>query len=217
MQKLLKYLNKYGQGYNTKESSLFFYSLTKMKKFNYFLELGTGFGCTSFSVATAMKENKKGLCVSYDNGSHHNSEYESFIKNQSKNLDIEKHFLFNLKNVNFNNFNLNFKLDCIFSDFDRSEFYIDHLFNWSLSNIMSYSSIFIDGVAENNSGFFYLKLLIDSFNKQKIPKDYLKHEEFIKKHVFNLITIRKDDSLNQGQSNMCWLKIEPNIIYFEKM
>jgi len=217
MQNLLDFLDKYGQEYNTKDSSLFFYSLTKLKKFNYFLELGTGLGCTSFAVATAMKENKKGLCISFDNGIHQFSEYESFIENQSKNLNIQKHFKFNLEDINFNNFNFNFKLDCIFSDFDRRETSIDNLINWSLSNVMCFSSIFIDGVAEHNSSYFYLKLLIDSFNNQKIPNNYLNHKNFIETHTFNLITIRKDDSLNVGQSNMCWIKIEPNNVYFKKI
>ena len=46
-QDLLTYIKEHGIAYNTEDSSLFFYALTKMKKYKTFVEFGTGLGCTS--------------------------------------------------------------------------------------------------------------------------------------------------------------------------
>ena len=51
---LLSYIKEHGIAYNTEDSSLFFYALTKMKKYRTFVEFGTGLGCTAFAVASAM-------------------------------------------------------------------------------------------------------------------------------------------------------------------
>ena len=67
-QDLLTYIKEHGIAYNTEDSSLFFYALTKMKKYKTFVEFGTGLGCTSFAVAHAMKENGIGNCITIDNG-----------------------------------------------------------------------------------------------------------------------------------------------------
>jgi predicted O-methyltransferase YrrM len=62
---LLKYIKHNGIAYNTEDSSLFFYALTKMKHYKRFVEFGTGLGCTSLAVASAMKENGGGKCITF--------------------------------------------------------------------------------------------------------------------------------------------------------
>ena len=206
-QDLLAHIKQYGSAYNTEDSSLFFYALTRMQQFKTFIEFGTGLGCTSFAVAYAMKENKFGKCITFDNG----SAYKKWINSFASKIEIENYFTLKQRNIDFQSVLID-NVDCVFSDFDRSEDNINKLMSWALYSMNDYSSIFIDGLCNYPEGFYYTKLLINKLNANKIPNFLSMHKRFIEEHTFSLTTIRKDDKHNTGQGGMCWIKTEPNNI-----
>ena len=194
MKKLLNHLHKYGNVYNTEGSALFFYALTKMLRYNLFVEFGTGLACTSLAVTTAMKENNKGLCITYDNGSHFKNvdDYKNFLNNLIKKHELGNRMVTINEDINFNNIFLNQKVDCVFSDFKRNKEYIEKLLKWSSKYVRHNGYIFIDGLKSYNSGF----------NKAK---------ELIKKYNWSLTVIDKEDKQNIDQNNMCWIKVNSNV------
>lgn len=215
---LLKYIKHNGIAYNTEDSSLFFYALTKMKHYKRFVEFGTGLGCTSLAVASAMKENGVGKCITFDNGreyGHPRNEsdtksYSEFINEMVKKLEIQDHFVLSNKEIDFHI--TDELVDCVFSDFDRSVDTIEKLMEWAMYSMSDYSSIFIDGLSNYPEGFYYTRLLIKALNENKPPNFLLDNKKFIEEHNFSLTTIRKQDKNNTGQGGMCWIKIEPNTL-----
>ena len=210
---LLTHLERFGDAYNTKDSSLFFYALTKMKHYNTFVEFGTGLGCTAFAVASAMKENGVGKCITIDNGKEYVSQvgetYSEFINSMVEKIEIQNHFTLLNKEIEFKPIS---NVDCVFADFDREVVTIEKLITWALSSINDYSSIFIDGLGNYLEGFYYTKLLVNKLNENNIPNFLLMHKKFIEGHNFSLTTIRRQDKNNTGQGSMSWIKIEPNNI-----
>ena len=188
-QKLLHHLHKYGEEYNTKDSALFFYTLTKMQNYNLFVEFGTGLACTSLAVSTAMKENKKGMCITYDNGSHFQNidQYKNFLNKIKKEHELDDKMITICEDVNFDNIFLNQKADCVFSAFDRSEKYVEKLLNWCFKYVKYGGYIFIDGLKSYKPGF-------DKANK------------IVKKYDWTLMIIDKEDKQSINQNNMCWIK-----------
>jgi hypothetical protein len=211
---LLTYIKHNGSAYNTEASSIFFYALTKMKNYKTFVEFGTGLGCTAFAVASAMKENGVGKCITFDNGGDYdgasNMSYQEYINSMAHKLGIQNHFILSNKEIDFTWRDSN-KVDCVFSDFDRSVKVIERLMSWALYSMDDYSSIFIDGLYNYKEGFYYTKLLVNKLNENKIPNFLLIHKKFIEEHSFSLTTIRKQDKNNMGQDSMCWIKIEANV------
>ena len=213
---LLKYIKHNGIAYNTEDSSLFFYALTKMKKYRTFVEFGTGLGCTAFAVASAMKENGMGECITIDNGRQYGhpcneggKSYSEFINSTVEKLEIQDHFTLLNQDIDFKPIS---NVNCVFADFDREVATIEKLMVWAFYSITDYSSIFIDGLCNYPEGFYYTKLLINKLNANKIPNFLSMHKRFIEEHTFSLTTIRKDDKHNTGQGGMCWIKTEPNNI-----
>lgn len=194
MEKLLNHLHKYGSVYNTKDSALFFYALTKMQQYNLFVEFGTGLACTSLAVTTAMKENNKGLCITYDNGSHFQNinDYKNFLNNVQKEHQLGGRMITMNEDVNFNNIFLRQKADCVFSDFERDEQYIEKLLNWSVKHVRHNGYIFIDGLESYKPGFD-------------------KAKELVKKYDWSLTVVDKEDKQNINQNNMCWIKVNNNV------
>ena len=230
---LLTYLKRMGGAYNTEDSALFFYALTRMKNYKTFVEFGTGMACTAFAVAYAMKENGEGKCVTFDNcenmGRYMKSEegertsYSQFINARAEELKIQNHFMLSIGDVNFQNVLID-NVDCVFSDFHCSIDAFEELMSWSLYSMNDYSSIFIDGTCDYEEGFYYTKLLVNMLNQKNIPKSFTKMyteeqkiyaKKFVEDHNFSLTTIRKRDKGNLGQNGMCWIKIEPNNVRLE--
>ena len=202
-----------------------------MKRYRNFLELGTGWGCTAFLVASAMKENGIGKCITYDNGQdYENVRYPSFINQMINEFGLSEHIDFRNQNIVLDNITGQ-SFDCIFSDFDRSVAFIDKFIGWSLFNVNDHSSIFIDGLCDYYEGYYYTKLLVDMLNRNTLPKSMIDSmtgdvhlaDKFVREHSFSLTTIRKCDkdksrlvnNKDRTQNGMCWIKIEPNNIRFE--
>ena len=194
MKKLLDHLHKYGNVYNTEDSALFFYALTKMQQYSLFVEFGTGLACTSLAVATAMKENNKGSCITYDNGSHFKNvnDYKNFLNSLIKKHKLVNRMITINEDINFNNIFLNQKVDCVFSDFKRNKEYIEKLLKWSSKYVRHNGYIFIDGLKSYDLGFD-------------------KAKELIKKYNWSLTVVDKEDKQNINQNNMCWIKVNSNV------
>jgi|TARA_R100001530_G_C4318807_1_gene155127 tRNA A58 N-methylase Trm61 len=194
MKKLLDHLHKYGNVYNTEDSALFFYALTKMQQYSLFVEFGTGLACTSLAVTTAMQENNKGSCITYDNGSHFKnvSDYKKFLNNLIKKHKLGNRMIIINEDINFNNIFLNQKADCVFSDFKRNKEYIEKLLKWSSKYVKHNGYIFIDGLKSYSPGFD-------------------KAKELIKKYNWSLTVIDKEDKQNIDQNNMCWIKVNSDV------
>src|SRR6266436_5037040 len=67
---LKEYANRFGTFYGTEDFCIFLYGLAKMQRPKVILELGTGFGVTTFWLARAVVENGEGHIWTVDNGSH---------------------------------------------------------------------------------------------------------------------------------------------------
>ena len=115
-QDILKY-TKTVDHYNTHDFSVFLYSLIKMQKPKCVLELGTGFGVTSFLAAQACKENNKGKVITVDSGLQWDqlTKYEHYMQHSTIRFSLGKHLEFINKDINCV-FNMKIKPDIIFND-----------------------------------------------------------------------------------------------------
>jgi hypothetical protein len=218
MKELLYHLDRYGHHYNTKELGLFFYALVKMKKWNYFVDLGTAYGCTAFAAATAMKENAKGKVLTIDNGlSIPVKNYGQFLLDWEKRLEL-KNIDFIIDNINFDKLEAQMKVDCVFSDIYRDVPYLNNVIEWTIRNANDCCDLFIDNlgnpnhIVHSNVTFYYMKDLINKLNTHKIPKFLKKHKEYIETHTFEMTSIRRSmHKTNQAETT--WIKMRPTEMY----
>ena len=129
-QDILKY-TKTVDHYNTHDFSVFLYSLIKMQRPKSVLELGTGFGVTSFLAAQACKENNKGHVTTIDNGLEWDqlTKYEHYMQHSIIRFDMGKHLEFINKDINCI-FNIKIKPDILFNDVTCEPIFNLRLLEW---------------------------------------------------------------------------------------
>jgi hypothetical protein len=225
MIKLLEYFSRYDYQYNTAGFAYYLYGLSKMIRPKVYIDLGTGYGITSFMVAQAMKENNIGTVYTFDNTSQwdENEDYEKFIKDKIKKFDLTDQIKFKKTSIDFlkmkevNNIK---NIDIIFNDINSEPIYFFSLFPWIMERINETCYYFIDGAATFYKAYSVLELSMKELNKGKVPinmlpyiKDINVFESLIKKYKFTLLHIIKNTSHHQNSVSL--IKIEKNNIGYD--
>jgi len=220
--KLLKYVNDTHSKYITGDFSHFLYGFVKMIKPSSVVELGTGYGTTSFLTAQALKENNLGIITTIDDGKFWEEtnppqkDYNNFINTKIKEFNIEPRINFINKSLNFNTYEpLQYikNVDILFNDIDCNPEYIIYTLSWLLPRINHTCYFFIDGSATYWPAYSMLEMVIKSLNEKNIPKKLLTHfndddllYKCLRNKVFTLTHFRKNETSKQNSFSL--IKIE---------
>jgi len=213
-----KELQNQKKSYCTEDFSIFLYSLIKMTRPNFVLELGTGLGTTCFLAAQACKENNNGSIVSFDDGSQWNGnmDYGEYL-NQYKNKFELKDFL-SIINGEKNSFPIVLKdiqeVNIVFNDIECGPEFFLTLMSWVLPRVNKECYVFIDRGSAYWPSYCSIELLLDRLNNNKIPKSLIDRsddpaalEAQINKLEFSVTHIRKYNNFH-GQDSVAMIKIE---------
>jgi hypothetical protein len=225
MEQINNYTKEYGQYSGTEGFSYYLYGLIKMIKPDNIIELGTGYGVTAFMAAQACKENNNGKVVTIDDGSHYEKSfgYESFIRDKITKFNLEEYMEY--KNITldlekFNQLDHIKNVDIIFNDIDCSPFYFISILKWLLPRLKEHTYFFIDRGATHWPSYCIIELVLNEFNKGKIPsilydKDnsFLELESIVNKHKFFSHYVKKNIG-NKKQDSFALVKIERNNISY---
>jgi hypothetical protein len=186
---------RYGSG----EISSFLYSITKMHRPRVIIELGTGYGVSTFWMAQALKENGLGHIWSVDDLKNLTKSLEEsdpyvaglkktsfshltgiapskFYKSASDALGLAKYISFLKGNIHLKEPRslLSFpfsskKVDLLFSDFSHEPDDILGVFAFFLPRMSIASSIFIDSASTCWPSYFCLENVVAMLNSGSIP------------------------------------------------
>jgi len=207
-----------GLDYVTEDSSLFFYSLVKMKKPEKILELGTGNGATAFLIALALSENNKGTITTIDNASAWKGDntLSDHIEKYKIKWNLQNYLNFKLEDINLNNISYMKNVDIVTSDFLRTPEFVGTLIYWWLLNSNTYSSLFIDGLSDFYPGFSFVTDTFKFFNKNIVPTNFPKNTKEYINYKFTQLNIRKTEN-EKLQNGITWIKKEPHTIGIQKL
>jgi len=107
---LLDFVKGSGEIFGSEDQSLFFHALIKIYQYQNILELGTGVGVSTFMLAQACKENKKGHVWTIDDGCQWNSRVikRIYSGNPSLKKKLEKRGLKSKGDIKFSSY-----FDCL--------------------------------------------------------------------------------------------------------
>ena len=198
--------------YYTDDFAPYMYGLTKMTKPEVFVELGTGYGVTSFAVAKAMKENGFGRVITIDDGSQNEPDYFKYMDNKVKEYD----------NVTFLNRTLNGKLQdipefnvnnigLVFNDINCHSDTLPVILAWLLPRKAEQCYLIIDRLASIPPFYAMAMDMVNNLNNNKIPpklKELADTDltDIVSNTHFNLSYVKKVDS---KQDTFAILKMEP--------
>lgn len=207
---VISHVKEVGEVYNTNGFAFYFYGLMKMIKPKVILELGTGYGATSFFAAQACKENGYGKVITYDDGSNWEEpiNYDSYINNKIAELNIEDHIDFRKEKINLINLDEKLKsleeVTVIFNDINVQPVYFFSLFAYLLQRTNRESYLIIDRAATFWPTYCALELTLDKLNYGKIPKfmyqfidDIDTFKDRLDKHKYSVQYIRKNTTTDQ--------------------
>lgn len=83
---LLALRNEIGAIYGSEDLAVLLYSLARRERPKSVVELGTGLGVSSFWIAHALRENSFGHLWTFDDGSHFESMFTSYLREQLHSL-----------------------------------------------------------------------------------------------------------------------------------
>jgi len=229
--------------YGTEHFCYFIYSLVRMTHPLTVVELGTGAGVTTCMIAHALKENKKGLLWTIDNGSDWKNiklnflkekfkgSYSDFLNKLFKRLELQEFISF--QNIHLNSkqfFNPNKPIDLLFEDAqDEGPQGCINLLGYYLPKMNKYSSIFIDRASTIHHSYLLLEYIIDRLQEGKIPRQLVRNmspeevqktEELVKSSKFTLVHLTEtaQDKHNKHQNSRAWIKIEPlDVVHHNKV
>jgi len=210
--------------YGTSEFSLYMYSLVKMIQPTSVVELGTGVGHTAFFAAQACKENNKGHVYSIDDQSQKydwpfriSTNYESFLKNKTKEFELDEYITFINKQVgidvkSFPDIN---NIDILFNDISIDPRFVVTVLTWLLQRKSKECYYIVDRGYEFYIQIF-LQRIVNNLNNNVIPVDMLNisdNIESIKNAVqlnrFSIHNVLKP-SHAAGNDSFSIIKIEEN-------
>ncbi|HWL88439.1 MAG TPA: class I SAM-dependent methyltransferase [Polyangiaceae bacterium] len=229
---LKEYANRFGTFYGTEDFCIFLYGLAKMQRPKVILELGTGFGVTTFWLARAVVENGEGHIWTVDNGSHWQIAQEQadryrlrdeerslgfarFIESHAEKLGLSK--AVTLLEQDMPPYpNIDKAVDLLFYDFKHSAVEIMRLLVTFLPRLSPGASIFMDGVSTEFHSYVFIEHLVGMLNQGKLPRlmteslpDEQRHRlaDIVRSSRFTLVhvTERKD----RKQNSCAWLKVDP--------
>lgn len=221
--KILDYIQSTDSKYLSADFSHYLYGLVKMIKPETVVEFGTGYGTTAFLTAQALKENKKGIIKTIDDGvfwaetNPPQNSYSDFIHAKIEEFGISHHIHFIPRTLNFQNFepiNDIRHIDILFNDIDCNPEYIVYTMAWLMPRIKKTCYFFIDGSATYWPAYSMLEMLVKSLNEKNIPKKMLNFfgdDELLYKltrnKVFTLVHVKKENN-DPIQNGFSMIKIE---------
>ena len=228
---LKEYTDSIGSIYGTENTSLYLYSLAKILEPRIVLDLGTGLGCTSLWLGTALKENNRGKLITVDDGSewskftkiqdqlgpYYRENYSDFIFNLIEEFDLSEEVSF--ANGKIQNFSIDSEIDFLVSDFAHGPYDIVNLLAKYLPKMAFSSHIFIDSASTLYSSYHTLEALIEQLNKGKIPlslgemireEDYDDVSRLVQLTTFKLTHLVENK--DRKQNSMAQIQIIPNDI-----
>jgi len=187
--------------FGTEDFSYYFYGLIKMIKPECVLELGTGYGCTTFISAAACESNGVGKIVTVDDGrSSHNFNLFDFLYTKTLEFELEKFIDFRKDSLNLiNPYQIDDikSVDIIFNDMYTNPESFFGLLSWVLPRVENQLYFFIDK-GNHWTTSIVVKNTVDLLNRGKIPKILLelsqsKYDilEIISKYNFSYEIVNK--------------------------
>lgn len=222
-----KFSDSVGSFYGTEDTSVFLYSLLKMKKPATVLELGTGFASSTVWMAYALEENDYGAMFTIDDGSHwsktedkekllgkfYQKDYNSYIANLFDKFSLNRIKFLNQK---IEDVLIDLPIDFLFSDFAHGPFDIYNLLAKFLCRMNPISTIVFDSASTYYSSFTTLEILIDRLNSGRVPltllelveeKNRNRLKDFVSASSFQLLHLIEDK--NRSQNSMAMITITP--------
>lgn len=218
-EELKRYTDGFGQLYGSEDLCFLLYSLVKMRKPEFVLELGTGMATTALWMGMALKENKHGKITTIDNGSYwplvmerfgsqlpkryQLENYDDYIKRVVDDYSLSQQIQF--ENMPIEKYEIKNKIDILFSDYNHHIESIYHIFSKYLTQMKSDSYIVIDSVPNNKESWIGLKNLIHAFNNGEIPyriTNTIEIQNKIGNSIFSLIPILENKNREQNSSAM---------------
>lgn len=216
---IVDHVKEVGEVYNTTGFAFYFYGLMKMIKPKLILELGTGYGATSFFAAHACKENAYGKVITYDDGSDWEEplDYDSYINKKIVDLQISEYIDFRKEKVDLINIDKKLisleEVSVIFNDVNVQPVYFFSLLAFLLPRTNKESYLIIDRAATFWPTYCALELTINNLNYGKIPKfmyQFIEDEDTFKnklnKYKFSTQYIKKNTI--SDQDSFAVIKIE---------
>jgi methyltransferase family protein len=202
--RLLEFTSALQFRYGSEEISQFLYAVTKMHRPRVILELGTGYGVSSFSMAQAVKENGFGHVWSVDSLKHFKSNPKKFqqamaalrktslahlskiapskfLQAACRELKLNQQISFVRRNLNLKKIghpSLSFfsrKVDLLYSDISHGPRSILSLLAGFLSKMSPASSIFVDSASTYWPSYLFLEQLVATLNSGVIPAELTEH------------------------------------------
>ena len=157
--------------YETSDFSIFLYGLLKMIRPKTFIELGTGYGTTSFLAAQAFKENNYGKIITVDDGSQWEEAitYKKFINEKIEKFNLNNFIEF--KNINvdlikLNEFNKLKEIDIIFNDINCEPTYFASILKFLILKTKEESYFIVDRGATYWPSYCAIELILNNLNKK---------------------------------------------------
>jgi hypothetical protein len=221
------YANDVGPLYGVEHFSLFLYSLIRMQRPKFILELGSGSGVCALMSAAGLKQNGTGSILSLDDGSQWGRlsqqpelrEYGctdtvshlQFLRNLARQFGLSKQVTFAERT--FPDFpEVPEPIDILFVDYESQPSAIATILRHYLPKMNAYFSIFIDGASTYLPSFLYLERTVEQLRAGKIPQSLLGGAatstrqwwvEFAATHTLNVIHLTK--VAERTQNSTAWL------------
>ena len=218
-EELKRYTDGFGQLYGSEDLCFLLYSLVKMRKPEFVLELGTGMATTALWMGMALKENKHGKITTIDNGSHwplvierfgsqlpkryQLENYDDYVKRVVDDYSLSQQIQF--ENIPIEKYQTENEIDILFSDYSHYIYNIYDIFSKYLVKMKSDSYLIIDSVPGNKHSWIGLKNLIHSLNNGEVPSyitDTTEIHNKIKNSIFSLIPILENKNREQNSTAM---------------
>ena len=227
--KLKKFTDSIGPIYGTEDFAIYLYSVIKMLKPQFVLELGTGLGTTALWSAQALIENNSGVIHTFDDGSewshlknaknsigeYFREDYLFYIENLIDSFEVRSRL--NFHQLKINDIEADAPIDILFSDFSHGPADVLKLLAEFLPQMNDFSKIYIDSASTYYSSYHTLESLIMMFNENIIPRTILelskneKIHQAIHTHKFQLEHIVENK--DRAQNSTACITIQPYDVY----
>lgn len=228
-----------GPVFGSEDLCVLLYSLIRRERPQRVLELGTGLGVTAAWIAQALKENKKGILKTVDNGAyfadprtqfflsslssplksflswHDDQNYSDYLKSIFAKLHAEHHVDALNTDISFQIFEEGF--DIVFSDFQHSPNMCIELIASALPRLSKNGSLFIDSASTHLASFLTLEHIVDCINRQTIPERLRSSMTEDAYHILHerlknskLLLTHLVECQERNQNSTAWLRWVPN-------
>jgi hypothetical protein len=201
---LLSLTDILGGPYGTKDFCLFLYALVRMNRPTSIVELGSGFGASSFWMALASKQNGAGHVWSFDDNTNadllpkllnkererlehtlwedlESTAPEELMTTISRRLGLTSFLTFVRERISFDDptkldiYPIDVPIDLLFSDFRHDASAILDILGCFLPKMSPASSIFIDSASTSLPSYLLLENIVTQLQRGVVPLLLQKH------------------------------------------